>query len=711
MAVPIERTRNIGIIAHIDAGKTTTTERILFYTGKTYKIGEVHEGTTVMDWMPQERERGITITAAATTTFWNPTYIDIKNKNDSNNQYRINIIDTPGHIDFTAEVERSLRVLDGAVMIFDGVQGVEPQSETVWRQADKYKVPRLCFINKIDRIGANFAESLLSIREKLNKNAVPLSIPIGQENQFSGTIDLITMKAFYYEGKHGEQIVTKEIPSELKSEAQKYHDQLIERLAELDDKIMEKYLEGKKIDINRLKSVIRKNVLEYKFIPVYCGSALKNKGIQIILDGICDFLPNPLETPPVTGVDPKTNQEKIINADQREPVVALVFKLAADPFFGQLVYVRVYSGVLKSGSYILNSTRNKQERISKLVLMHANHREEIKELTAGEIGAIIGLKDSKTGDTLCDASSPIILEQIKFPEPVIDMKIEPETKDDEEKLALVLKKFQDEDPTFKVKVDKDTGDTLISGMGELHLDIITDRMKREYGVKLKTGRPRVAYKETVTKSLRNIEGKYIRQSGGRGQYGHVIIDIEPLERGKGFEFVNKIKGGIIPEEFISPIEKGIKEAMEKGVLAGYELTDLKITLHDGSYHEVDSSDLAFKIAGSIALIEAAKKAGPILLEPIMKLETVIPPQFFGKVTGDINARRGRIENMHERYNMKVIDAKVPLAEMFGYATSLRTLTEGRGSFYMEFDHYEAVPNNIAQQIIEGKSTSKKVAKR
>lgn len=708
MAISLEKTRNIGIIAHIDAGKTTTTERILFYTGKTYKIGEVHEGTTVMDWMPQERERGITITAAATTTFWTPTYLKEKN---INNQYRINIIDTPGHIDFTAEVERSLRVLDGAVMIFDGVQGVEPQSETVWRQADKYKVPRLCFINKIDRIGANFKESLLSIREKLNRNAVPLTIPIGQENQFSGIIDLISMKALYYEGEHGELVISKEIPDNLKSEAQSYHEELIEKVAELDDKIMEEYLEGKNINISRLKLAIRKGVLEYKIIPVYCGSALKNKGIQNILDGICDFLPHPLETPPIKGIDPRTNQEKIIKASPQESTVALVFKLAADPFFGQLVYLRMYAGTLKSGSYILNATRNKQERISKLVLMHANHREEIKELTAGEIGAAIGLKDSKTGDTLCDISSPILLEQIKFPKPVIDMKIEPETKDDEEKLAVVLKKFQDEDPTFMVKVDKDTGDTIISGMGELHLDIITDRMRREYGVKLKTGKPQVAYKETITKAVKNIEGKYIRQSGGRGQYGHVVIDIEPLERGKGFEFENKIKGGIIPDEFINPIEKGIKEAMEKGVLAGYELTDLKIILHDGSYHEVDSSDLAFKIAGSIALIEAAKKAEPILLEPIMKLETTVPSQFLGKVTGDINSRRGRIENVHERHNMKVIDAKVPLSEMFGYATSLRTLTEGRGSFYMEFDHYAPVPVNIAQQIIEGKVALKIATKK
>ncbi len=709
MSIPLKRTRNIGIIAHIDAGKTTTTERILFYTGKSYKIGEVHEGTTVMDWMPQERERGITITAAATTTFWIPTYF--KENQDENNRYRINIIDTPGHIDFTAEVERSLRVLDGAVMVFDAVQGVEPQSETVWRQADKYKVPRLCFINKIDRIGANFAESLLSIREKLNKNAIPLAIPIGQESQFSGLIDLLTMQALYFEGKHGEKIVIKEIPDEFKQEAHKYHEELIEKVAELDDELTQDYLEGKKIDINKLKLAIRKGVLEYKFIPVYCGSALKNKGVQLILDGICDYLPNPLETPLVKGIDPKTNQEKIISADPQGPLVALVFKLAADPFFGQLIYIRIYSGTLKSGSYILNSTRDKQERISKVVLMHANHREEVKQLIAGEIGAVIGLKESKTGDTLCDPSFPVVLEQIKFPEPVIDMKIEPETKDDEEKLAFVLRKFQDEDPTFKVKIDKDTGDTLISGMGELHLDIITDRMKREYNVKLKTGRPQVAYKETIVKPVKNIEGKYIRQSGGRGQYGHVIIDIEPLERGKGFEFVNKIKGGIIPDEYIGPIEKGIKEAMEKGILASYELTDLKVTLHDGSYHEVDSSDIAFKIAGSIALIEAAKKAGLILLEPIMKLETVIPAQFFGKVTGDINSRRGRIENMHERYNMKVIDAKVPLAEMFGYATSLRTLTEGRGSFYMEFDHYEPAPNNIAQQIIEGKSVSQTTNKK
>lgn len=707
MDIPLKRTRNIGIIAHIDAGKTTTTERILFYTGKTYKIGEVHEGTTVMDWMPQERERGITITAAATTTFWNLSYKEHKDEN----MFRINIIDTPGHIDFTAEVERSLRILDGAVMIFDGVQGVEPQSETVWHQADKYKIPRLCFINKIDRIGANFAYSLNSIKEKLNNNAVAISIPMGESSDFVGIIDLITMKSVYFEGKNGEKLVTKEIPKEFANEAKKYRDILIEKVAELDDKILEDYLNGKKLDSNTIKNLIRDGVLSYKLIPVYCGSSLKNKGVQMILDGICEYLPSPLDVPPLKGINPRNNQEEIRKTDPKEPLSLLVFKLAADPFFGQLVYVRIYSGVLKSGSYLYNSIRDLQERASRLVKVHANHREEIQELSAGEIGAIIGLKNSKTGDTLCDESKPIILEQIKFPEPVIDMKIEPETKEDEEKLAVVLRKFQDEDPTFKVRIDKETGDTLISGMGELHLEIITDRMKREYGAKIKTGKPLVAYKETITKSLEKIEGKYIRQSGGRGQYGHVVIKIEPLEREKGFEFVNKIKGGSIPEEYVEPVKKGVIEAMEKGVVAGYPLTDLRVTLYDGSFHEVDSSDIAFKIAGSIALIDGAKRSNPIILEPVMTLQTSVPSKFFGEVTGDINSRRGKIEDMNEKYNMKIIDAKVPLSEMFGYATTLRTLTEGRGSFYMEFSHYDIVPKNIKQQLVEGRFQSKEKDKK
>jgi elongation factor G len=697
MRYPIEKIRNIGFIAHIDAGKTTTTERVLYYTGLTYKIGDIDEGTTVMDWMEQERERGITITSAATTCFWIPTY---RNK-DKNYEHRINIIDTPGHIDFTAEVQRSLRVLDGAVVIFDGVAGVEPQSETVWHQADKYNVPRLCFINKMDRMGANFEKSLESIKERLTPYACPINIPIGSEENFKGVIDLILMKAVYFEGENGEIVEIKDVPQELKEEAKKWREQLIEKIVEQDESLLEKYLEGKEITEEEIRKTLRRATIEGTIVPVLCGSSLKNKGVQPLLDAIVEYLPSPLDLPPIKGINPKNNQEEIRKPLDEEPFCALVFKVMADPYVGTLTYFRVYSGVFKKGNYLLNASKNQQERIGRLLRMHANHREEIDEIRAGDIAATVGLKNTVTSDTLCDPEHPIILEQITFPEPVISMKIEPETKADLEKMGIVLKKFMDEDPTFKVKTDEETGETLISGMGELHLEIIVDRMRREFGLKVKTGQPQVAYKETITKAVES-EGKYIRQSGGRGQYGHVIIKLEPLERGKGFEFVDMIKGGIIPKEFIPAVEKGVKEAMEKGILAGYPLTDLRVTLFDGSFHEVDSSDFAFKIAGSIALQEGAKKANPILLEPIMKVEVVVPEKFMGDVIGDLNSKRGKIEEIKDRMMMKVIDAKVPLKEMFGYATKLRSLTEGRGSFTMEFDHYAPVPDQIAQQIIGSK---------
>jgi len=697
MRYPIEKIRNIGFIAHIDAGKTTTTERVLYYTGLTYKIGDIDEGTTVMDWMEQERERGITITSAATTCFWIPTY---RNK-DKNYEHRINIIDTPGHIDFTAEVQRSLRVLDGAVVIFDGVAGVEPQSETVWHQADKYNVPRMCFINKMDRMGANFEKSLESIKERLTPNACPINIPIGSEENFKGVIDLILMKAVYFEGDNGEILVLKEIPEELKEEAKKWREKLIEKISEQDETLLEKYLEGKEITEEEIRKILRQSTIKGTIVPVLCGSSLKNKGVQPLLDAIVEYLPSPLDLPPIKGINPKNGQEEIRKPLDEEPFSALVFKVMADPYVGTLTYFRVYSGFFKKGNYLLNASKNQQERIGRLLRMHANHREEIDEIRAGDIAATVGLKNTVTSDTLCDPEHPIILEQIIFPEPVISMKIEPETKADLEKMGIVLKKFMDEDPTFKVKTDEETGETLISGMGELHLEIIVDRMRKEFGLKVKTGQPQVAYKETITKTVES-EGKYIRQSGGRGQYGHVIIKLEPLERGKGFEFVDMIKGGIIPKEFIPAVEKGVREAMEKGILAGYPLTDFRVTLFDGSFHEVDSSDFAFKIAGSIALQEGAKKANPILLEPIMKVEVIVPEKFMGDVIGDLNSKRGKIEEIKDRMMMKVIDAKVPLKEMFGYATKLRSLTEGRGSFTMEFDHYAPIPDQIAQQIIGNK---------
>ena len=705
---PIEKLRNIGMIAHIDAGKTTVTERVLFYTGVSHRIGEVHEGEAIMDWMAQEKERGITITSAATTCYWTPEKY-LPTKEERENEYQINIIDTPGHIDFTVEVQRSLRVLDGAVVIFDGVAGVEPQSETVWHQADKFNVPRICFINKLDRLGASFEKSFKSILQRLTPNAVAVNIPIGLEDNHRGVIDLIKMKAYKFEGEYGEKVVDFEIPEELKKEAEEKRNQLIEKIVEQDEKLMEKYLEEKEITEKELKEVLRKAVINYKLVPVFCGSALKNKGIQLLLDGIIDYLPSPIDLPPVEGFDVKDQNKRITRkSEDTEPFSALAFKIASDPYVGQLTYFRVYSGVLKAGSYVLNSSTKEKERIGRLLRMHSNKREEIKEIYAGDIGSTVGLKNTSTGDTLCDPLHPIILEKISFPEPVISIAVEPKSKADQEKLSLALKRLAEEDPTFKVKGDPETGQTIISGMGELHLEIIVDRMKREFNVEANVGKPQVAYKETIKKSA-EAEGKYIRQTGGRGQYGHVWIKIEPQERGKGFEFVDAIKGGVIPSEFIPAVEKGVKEAMEKGVLAGYPLTDIKVTLFDGSYHEVDSSEIAFKIAGSAALQDAAKKADLVLLEPIMKLQVIVPEEFMGDVIGDINSKRGKIENIEDRdkgeARIKVINGYVPLASMFGYATSLRSMTQGRGTFTMEFDHYEEVPSNIAQQIIEGKSSS------
>ncbi|OGF52474.1 translation elongation factor G [Candidatus Giovannonibacteria bacterium RIFCSPLOWO2_02_FULL_43_11b] len=694
---PLERTRDIGIIAHIDAGKTTVSERVLFYTGVSHKIGEVHEGEAVMDWMEQERERGITITSAATTCFWTPSYLP----KDKKNEFRINIIDTPGHVDFTVEVERSLRVLDGGVVVFDGVSGVEPQSETVWRQADKYKVPRICFINKLDRMGASFFGSLASIHDRLTPNAVAVNIPIGLESDFQGLIDLIRMKFIKFEGEHGEKIIVEDIPESHKAEAEKWRHKLIEKVAEQDDFLTEKYLEGKEISEEEIKKTLRKATLAYNLVPVFCGSALKNKGVQIMLDGVVDYLPSPADLPPVRGKDLITGEEISRLADDNVPFASLAFKLQTDPYVGQLTYFRVYSGVLKAGSYVLNTNTEDKERVGRILRMHANHREEIKEIYAGEIGAIVGLKNTRTGDTLCDPENPIRLETITFPEPVVSMRIEPKTKQDQERMGLALKRLSEEDPTFRIKSDEETLETIISGMGELHLEIIVDRMKREFKVEANVGRPQVAYKETV-RGTAEAEGKYIKQSGGRGQYGHVRLRAEALERGKGNEFENEIRGGVVPQEFIPAVEKGVKEGLDRGVIAGFPLVDVKISLYDGSYHEVDSSEIAFKIAASMATQEVCRRAKPVLLEPIMKVEVVTPDKFMGDVTGDLNSKRARIEQISDRLNLKVIDAKVPLSEMFGYVTTLRSNTEGRASYTMEFSHYEEVPANVAELIKEGK---------
>ena len=694
---PIEKTRNIGIIAHIDAGKTTVSERVLFYTGVSHKIGEVHEGSTVMDWMEQERERGITITSAATTAFWIPT----REHGDKKHEYRINLIDTPGHIDFTVEVKRSLRVLDGAVVVFDGVAGVEPQSETNWHYADEYGVPRFCFINKLDRMGANFEKGLESIHERLTPHAIPLQIPVGIEGTFRGVVDLLEEKAYEFLGEHGEQIKEMPVPEELKKEVAERRHALVEKIVEHDDTHMAAYLEGDTLSLEELRKTLRKAVIANKIVPVLCGSALKNKGVQFMLDAVVDYLPSPMDLPPVKGIDEKTGAEVTRRADDSEPFTALAFKIAADPYVGTLTYIRNYAGVLKRGSYMENATKGTQERVGRIVRMHANQREEVEEVYAGEIAAVVGLKDTTTGDTLTSPDAPMILERIVFPEPVIGIRIEPKTKVDQEKMGVALHRLAEEDPTFHVVGDAETGETIIYGMGELHLDVIVDRMKREFGVEANVGRPQVAYKETILGEA-DAEGKYIRQSGGRGQYGHVKIEVKPLERGKGFEFLNAIKGGAIPQEFIPAVEKGIKEAMDKGVIAGYPFVDVEVKLYDGSFHEVDSSEAAFKIAGSMAFQEAVKKASPVILEPIMTVQVLIPESFLGEVTGDLNSRRGKIEGVGERTNVKIIDAKVPLSEMFGYATQIRSMTQGRGSFTMEFSNYEAVPKNIEAEIVSGK---------
>lgn len=672
-------------MAHIDAGKTTVTERILYYTGVSYKIGEVHEGTATMDWMEQEQERGITITSATTTCFW---------KN-----HRINIIDTPGHVDFTIEVERSLKVLDGAVAVFDAVAGVQPQSETVWRQADKYKVPRIAFINKMDRVGADFFKSTQSIYERLGTIPVPVQIPLGAEDKFVGVIDLVEMKAIVWDEETlGAKFHEEQIPQDMLALAKEWREKMIERVSDVDDTIMEKFLEGQEVTIDELKAAIRKGTLSLKLVPVLCGSAFKNKGVQPLLDAVVDYLPSPLDIPPVQGKTPDGKEAQRIVSDD-EPFAALAFKIMTDPYVGQLTYFRVYSGRLESGSYVYNASKDKKERIGRLLKMHANKREDIKEVLAGDIAAAVGLKFTTTGDTLCDENNPIILEAMEFPEPVISIAVEPKTKADQEKLGSSLQKLAVEDPSFRVKTDEETGQTIISGMGELHLEIIIDRLMREFKVEANVGKPQVAYKETITAKAQ-AEGKYIRQTGGRGQYGHCWLSVEPLEPGSGFIFENKIVGGVVPKEYIPAIEKGVREAMELGVLAGYPVIDIKVTLFDGSYHEVDSSEMAFKIAASMGFKEAFMKAKPILLEPIMKVEVVTPENFMGDVMGDLNSRRGRIQGMEMRGNAQVITCFVPLAEMFGYATDLRSMTQGRATYTMQFSHYEPVPANIAEQILK-----------
>ena len=685
--VSVEKIRNIGIIAHISAGKTTSTERFLFYTGRIHKVGETHEGTTQMNWMDQERERKITIVSAATTCFWK--------------DHRINIIDTPGHVDFTAEVERSLRVLDGGVVVFDGVEGVESQSETVWRQAEKYKVPRFCFINKMDRMGANFDFSLDSIKKKLGVKTIVVNFPIGNYTDFEGIVDILKMKMISWEDEMGMKMVEKEIPQAHLEKANHYRHELVEAAAEADDSLMHKYFESHDLSLTEILQGIRKRTLAFEVVPILSGSALKNRGIQQVLDAVIDFLPSPLDLPPVKGLNPKSKLEEERKPFSSEPLSVLAFKVQADPFVGRLTYLRVYSGKLSSGSYVLNVNKGNKERISRLLLMHANDREEIKEAEAGEIIGAVGLSQTSTGDTLTDESHPIILENISFPEPVISVSIEPKTKIDQERLGTALSRLSDEDPTFKMRYNAETGQTLIAGMGELHLEIIVDRLKREFKVEANIGTPQVAYKETIKAKVEQ-EGKYIRQSGGRGQYGHVYIKIEPQERGMGFEFINAIRGGSIPGEYIQPVEKGVREAMEKGVVAGYPLVDLKVTLFDGSYHDVDSSELAFKIAASEALREGAKVANPVLLEPIMKVEVVVPEEFMGEVMGSLSSKRGQILGNESRSNVRAIESLVPLSEMFGYSTTLRSMTQGRGSFTMEPSHYQEVPASVAQEIFLGR---------
>ncbi|MBI5887448.1 MAG: elongation factor G [Deltaproteobacteria bacterium] len=682
--VHIDKFRNIGIMAHIDAGKTTTTERILYYTGATYKIGEVHEGTAVMDWMEQEKERGITITSAATTCTWRDNLI--------------NIIDTPGHVDFTIEVERSLRVLDGAVAVFCSVGGVEPQSETVWRQANKYKVPRIAFINKMDRVGADFFRVVAMMDDRLKTRPVLLQLPIGKEETFKGVIDLVAEKAIIWdEDVLGAKFRIEEVPADMKAQVAEYREKLIEAAADFDEKIMEKFLEGGKIEKEDIMKAIRKGAVEMAITPVICGSSFKNKGVQCLLDAVVDYLPSPMDIPPVAGINPDTKAEDIRETKDDAPLSALAFKIMTDPFVGQLTFFRVYSGSISAGSYVFNSTKDQRERIGRLVKMHANKREEIKEVFAGDIAAAVGMKYTITGDTICDTEKPIILESMDFPDPVMSIAIEPKTKADQERLGMSLQKLAIEDPSFHVKTDEETGQTIISGMGELHLEIIVDRLLREFKVDASVGKPQVAYKETVTKKAK-AEGKYIKQTGGRGQYGHVYIELEPNETGKGFEFINKIVGGSIPKEFISPVEKGIFEATNTGVMAGYPVVDVKATLYDGSYHDVDSSEMAFKIAGSMAFKDAMRSAGPILLEPIMSVEVVVPEQFMGDVIGNLNSRRGKILGMDSRGGFQVVDSRVPLANMFGYSTDLRSMTQGRASFTMQFAHYEQVPNSVTEAL-------------
>ena len=706
---PLEKVRNFGIIAHIDAGKTTTTERVLFYTGVSHKIGEVHDGETTTDWMEQERERGITITSAAVTCFWTPTYA----LTDKNKKHRFNIIDTPGHIDFTVEVKRSLRVLDGAVVVFDGVAGVEPQSETNWRYADEANVPRICFVNKLDRTGASFEHSYKTILDRLTKKAVRYQIPIGLEEKHEGVIDLLKMKAYYFEGDMGNQVIEKDIPEELKKEAEGYHNELIEKIVETDEVLMTEYLEGMVPSYETLKKVLRKAVIANQIFPVFAGSALKNKGVQLVLDAVVDYLPAPTDIPPIPGVNPDTDEPMVRHASDAEPFSALAFKVATDPFVGQLIFFRVYSGSLSSGSYVYNPRTRNKERIGRILRMHANDREEVKKVFAGEIAAAVGLKDTITSDTLCDETAPVELNRIVFPEPVISLRIEPKTKADQEKMGMALNRLAQEDPTFKVTTDQETGETIIAGMGELHLEIIVDRMKREFTVEANVGKPQVAYRETINSGA-EAEGKYIKQSGGRGNYGHVKIKVKPMvaltkdevedlpkntKRSDGFEFINSIKGGAIPQEYIAPCEKGFKEGLDRGILAGFKMVNVSVELWDGSFHEVDSNEMAFKIAASMAIQDACRAAKPVILEPMMKVEVVTPDKFMGDVTGNLSSKRGLIEGMEDRGMNKVVKAIVPLSEMFGYMTGLRSMTEGRASFTMEFLRYDIVPSNVADTII------------
>jgi elongation factor G len=707
----LEKTRNFGIIAHIDAGKTTTSERVLFYTGMSHKIGEVHEGETTTDWMEQERERGITITAAAVTCSWIPTYA----AGDKDKRFRFNIIDTPGHIDFTVEVKRSLRVLDGAVVVFDGVAGVEPQSETNWRYADEANVPRICFVNKLDRTGASFEHSYKTILERLSKKAVRAQLPIGLEENHEGVVDLLTMKAYYFEGEMGNKVIEKEIPENMMADAKKYRAELLERIVENDEAIMNDYLDGKEPSLADLKKLLRKAVIANEIFPVYAGSALKNKGVQLVLDAVVDYLPSPTDIKAVTGSNPDTEEPLERHADDKEPFAALAFKSMSDPFVGQLVFFRVYSGTIEAGSYVYNPRTGNKERLSRIVRMQADQREEVKKVFAGEIAAAVGLKEAKTSDTLCDENQPIMLDRIKFPEPVINLRIEPKTKADQEKMGLALNRLSDEDPTFKVSTDPETEETIIAGMGELHLEIIVDRMKREFNVEANVGKPQVAYRETITGEAQ-AEGKYIKQSGGKGNYGHVKIKIKPMDqsvdpkdlpknvkRTGGFEFINNIKGGAIPNEYIAPIEKGLREGLDRGIVAGFKMENVSVDLYDGSFHEVDSNEMAFKIAASMAIQDAARAARPVILEPMMKVEVVTPDKFMGDVTGSLSSRRGLIEGMETRGMNQVVNAVVPLSEMFGYMTSLRSMTEGRAGFTMEFLRYDIVPQNVADTIIKARS--------